>query len=324
MIKVSIIVPVYNMESKLEKCLNSLVMQTLKDIEVIIINDGSTDNSIGIINKYLKDYKNIVFINKNNEGIGAARNDGLNIARGKYIGFVDSDDYVELNMFERMYKLAEKLNLDLVICNYKSFNNINNEVIYSDVISSTRITTLEENPKMLNKIHFMPWNKLYKYDLFDNVRFPKNTKYEDLNTIIKVYSKAKKVFGLDEYLYNYFLNINGETLTVDKRIFDILKVLDDIIIYFKNEKSIKIQYEVEHLCVDKVVQYISLSYNLKDKQDCINFIKSSISFLNNNFKGYKIKYMRTLKTFKERLKFIIRTNLLFSKILLVLKHRRLK
>ena len=114
---VSIVVPVYNVENYLAKCLDSLVNQTLKDIEVIVVNDGSPDNSQKIIDKYVKKYPKLVksFI-KENGGQGSARNFGLEYAKGEYIAYVDSDDYVETNMFEEMYNIASKENSDIVIC----------------------------------------------------------------------------------------------------------------------------------------------------------------------------------------------------------------
>ena len=114
--KVSIIVPVYNVESYLDKCLNSLVNQTLKDIEIIVINDGSTDNSQKIIDKYSKKYKNIINITKENGGVSEARNLGLEKASGEYIGFLDSDDWIEPDMYELMYQKAKTENFDIVAC----------------------------------------------------------------------------------------------------------------------------------------------------------------------------------------------------------------
>ena len=116
--KVSVIVPVYNVEEYLERCLDSLVNQTLKDIEIIIVNDGSTDGSKEIIQKYLNKYKNIVYLEKENGGLSSARNYGIPYAKGEYIGFVDSDDYVELTMYEKMYNKAIEEKSDMVECDF--------------------------------------------------------------------------------------------------------------------------------------------------------------------------------------------------------------
>ena len=113
--KISIIVPVYNVEKYLERCLDSLINQTLKDIEIICINDGSTDNSSEILKEYAKKDSRIIIINQNNQGISVARNNGMNKAKGKYIGFVDSDDWVDLDFFEKLYKAAEKHNAQIAV-----------------------------------------------------------------------------------------------------------------------------------------------------------------------------------------------------------------
>ena len=125
MIKVSVIVPVYNVEKYLEKCLDSLVNQTLKEIEIIIVNDGSPDNSHKIIDKYTKKYKNIKAYLKENGGLSDARNYGLKKASGEYIAFLDSDDFVKEDMYQKMYEKAKSGNFDMIVCdlNYKSENS---------------------------------------------------------------------------------------------------------------------------------------------------------------------------------------------------------
>ena len=115
MSKVSVIVPVYNTEKYLEKCLNSLINQTLHDIEVICVNDGSTDNSLNILNQYAQKDNRIKIINQENKMQGAARNAGTQIAAGEYIGFVDSDDWIDLDYFEKLYNAATKYNLDIAL-----------------------------------------------------------------------------------------------------------------------------------------------------------------------------------------------------------------
>ena len=116
MAEVSVIIPVYNAEKYLEKCIESVVNQTLKDIEIILINDGSTDGSEEICKKYLSDER-VIYYSKENEGLAAARQDGIERASGEYIGFVDSDDWVEPDMYEKMYAAAKSNNSDVVYCN---------------------------------------------------------------------------------------------------------------------------------------------------------------------------------------------------------------
>lgn len=324
MIKISVIVPVYNMEIRLKKCIDSLVNQTLKDIELIIVNDGSKDNSLKIIKEYQKTHNNIKIIDKKNGGIGAARNDGIKIATGEYIAFVDSDDYIELDMFEKMYKTIKKEKACIVVCNYKTFNEMDNNIIYNNIVAETNITTFDKNPEMLNKIHYMPWNKLYKKELFDKTKYPINVKYEDLNTIIKVFAKAKKIVPVNDYLYNYLLNPTGETLTVNKKILDILIILEDIVVFFNNKKSKVFHNQLQLLCVNKVIHYIILSYNLENKNDSIQFVKMALKFLNKNFKGWRINNLKNIKNIKNKILFIIRSSLVLNKILINFKKIRRK
>ena len=126
--KITIIVPVYNAENYLKKCLDSLVKQTLKDIDIIVINDGSTDKSMKIIEKYCIQYDNVRMISRENRGISYSRNEGIKLAKTPYIAFVDSDDYVELDMYEKLYNLITKDESSIAICNYKFFDDKHNFV----------------------------------------------------------------------------------------------------------------------------------------------------------------------------------------------------
>ena len=180
MIKVSVIVPVYNTEKYLKICLDSLVNQSLKEIEILVINDCSTDNSKSVLDKYEEKYQNIkVFHNKTNKGIGYNRNFGIKESKGEFVAFIDSDDWVEKNMFEKMYNKAKEDNLDLVICNY--FRKLMKEDELIDIDSDFNIsyfdnTNLKKSPNLLIDINTAPWNKLYKKELIENIKFPEDLK----------------------------------------------------------------------------------------------------------------------------------------------------
>ena len=123
-VDVSIIIPVYNVQEYLSVCLDSVVKQTIKNKEIIVINDGSTDKCYEILTEYKRKFPEIIIINQKNRGISETRNAGLKAASGEYIAFVDSDDFIELNMFEKMYKSAKRENADIVICNYILYNEM--------------------------------------------------------------------------------------------------------------------------------------------------------------------------------------------------------
>ena len=226
MVKVSIIVPVYNTAKYLNKCINSLLNQTLKEIEIILINDGSTDNCESIIKKY-KD-KRIKYISKKNEGIGKTRNLGIEIASGEYLAFIDSDDYIESNFCEVMYNKAIKDKCDIVICDY--FEDINNE-LKEIKFASFKDTNLMENPEIINYINLGPCNKIYKKELFKdkNNRFIENLKYEDAPFVCRLLLSAKKIGKINKCLAHYVIHEKSETTTRDERIFDILKITDIIV-----------------------------------------------------------------------------------------------
>ena len=177
--KISVIVPVYNVYNYIDKCLNSLVNQTLRDIEIIVVNDGSPDNSEEIIEKYIKKYSNIKYYKKKNGGISDARNYGLKYATGEYIGFVDSDDYVKENMYEEMYNKALTDNYDMVVCDLN--------YVYDDKIIRVDcgIKKDTENVKSIYIDNYpVVWNKIFKRELFNNIQFKCGVWFEDVELLM--------------------------------------------------------------------------------------------------------------------------------------------
>ena len=186
-IKVSVIVPIYNVEKYLRKCLDSLVNQTLKDIEIICINDGTKDNSVNIVNEYLQKYPNVILINQENQGLGMARNNAMKHAKGDYIAFVDSDDWVDLNMYEVLYNKAIETNADIVECDYRMvFENstkIKNRTLFGSLHTWKKFPIVcgkvfdwkFVKKELFDGLRCMVWNRLYKRRLiFDtHLTFPK-------------------------------------------------------------------------------------------------------------------------------------------------------
>lgn len=210
--KISVIIPIYNVEEYLEKCLNSVINQTYKNLEIILIDDGSTDKSGEICDKYAKKDKRIIVIHKENSGVADARNRGLKIATGEYFGFVDSDDYIELDMFETLYNLQEKNNADISIV---SFYEIYNEKIISvrDSGKFTEYTKTGALKELLmdRDIQSYVWNKLFKRELFEGIEFPTNKNYEDIAIMLLIFEKAEKTVLLQEPKYYYQRRDNSIT-----------------------------------------------------------------------------------------------------------------
>ena len=280
---ISIIVPIYNAEKYIEKCLNSLVNQTKKELEFILVNDGSTDNTESIIKKY-KD-KRIKYFKNKNQGIGKTRNFGIKKATGEYLMFIDSDDYLELNACEELYKKAKKENSDLVICDfYKIYENGKLEEIKLPEFKST---TLKKNPTLLLDINLAPWNKLYKSTLIkeNNISFIENLKYEDAPFVAEALDRAKKISKVNKCLNYYLIRGNSETTVRDERTFDILKIVDLIRDYFKDKDYL--QPTIKKLIVRILTNYNIQQRNQKDIKIGMSFINESFNYLKTYVPDYK-------------------------------------
>ena len=212
--KVSVIIPVYNVEKYLEECLQSVCKQTLKEIEIICINDGSTDNSRQILKDFAKKDKRIVLIEQENRGVSIARNNGLRAAKGKYIAFVDSDDMVEPDFFEKLYLAAEKYNVDIAAGGYKSMNQKGKIKTTSKFSKTGKITDATKRLEALLYIAYI-WNKLYKKELIINnqIYFPEHRTYEDMFWTPAVAIKAQSVCTVPNTFYIYRYNENSITNT---------------------------------------------------------------------------------------------------------------
>lgn len=215
--KVSIIVPVYGVEEWLERCMESLVHQTLQDIEIIVVNDGSPDNSQEIIDRYVKEYPDLVQGHiKENGGLSDARNYGLQYATGEYIAFVDSDDYVDVTMYEKLYKKAIEEESDAVTCAYFIVNE-QKQTRKSAQKGTMHLygKNIRENSTMLITMAPYAWNKLIKRSIFEEtgIRFPKGIIFEDICTMYPLLLYCNKVSKVDEELYYYIEQREGSIMT---------------------------------------------------------------------------------------------------------------
>lgn len=247
MSKVSIIVPFYNVEGYMEKCLDSLVNQTLDDIEIILVNDGSKDRSIDIAKKYIKEYpKKIVYLEKENGGLSDSRNFALPHAKGEYIAFLDSDDYVEKNMYEEMYNLAIKDNSDLVECDFYWE--------YPDKRKEDIGKIYNGKEEMLEKIRVVAWNKLIKREILEKskVEFPKGFRYEDVEFTYKLIPYIEKVSFIKKPFVHYVQRQGSISNTQNERTKEIFQVLEHVIDYYK-ENNIYEKYKT-------ALEYVYIRY----------------------------------------------------------------
>ena len=308
MILVSIIVPVYNVEKYLERCLDSLVNQTLKDIEIILVDDGSTDSSGRICDEYAKKDKRIKVIHKENGGQCSARNIGLDIAEGQYIGFVDSDDFIKLDMYKILYLVMKEYRADIAKCNFEDvINGERMKYKQSDLITvydtEGALNNFINEPYKFNK-HFkaIMWDGLYKRQLFEEIRFPEGFIYEEGFVLPKLFLKSKKLIHIDKNLYYYAQNKNG---TMSQGLNEKgLKSIDDWkdIHYLLYDKYPKLNKDTAIRWINK---YLNLYENLNHRYDIDNenyyknYIKHELKVNMNYFKEINIdkKTIRKVKIF---------------------------
>ena len=301
--KVSVIVPIYNVEKYLEKCINSLISQTLEDIQIILVNDGSKDNSGNIAKEYEKNNKDrVIYVEKENGGLSDARNYGLKYATGDFIAFLDSDDYIEKNAYEEMYNKAIEENADYVECDFiwEFPNKIRVDKQYP----------YKNKKEMLSFVRVVAWNKLIKRQLItdNNLEFPKGLRYEDVEFTYKLIPFVNKFAYVNKPFIHYVQREGSIANVQNERTAEIFTVLDNVIeFYKKNNIYEKYRDELEY----NYARYLLCSSlkrmcKIKDKSIREKLLTESWERLNSNFPNWKEnvilktvnigknKYMRTV------------------------------
>lgn len=301
--KVSVIVPIYNVEKYLEKCINSLLSQTLEDIQIILVNDGSKDNSGNIAKEYEKNNKDrVIYVEKENGGLSDARNYGLKYATGDFIAFLDSDDYIEKNAYEEMYNKVIEENADYVECDFiwEFPNKIRVDKQYP----------YKNKKEMLSFVRVVAWNKLIKRQLItdNNLEFPKGLRYEDVEFTYKLIPFINKFAYVDKPFIHYVQRKGSIANVQNERTAEIFTVLDNVIEFYK-KNNIYEEYrdELEY----NYARYLLCSSlkrmcKIKDKSIREKLLTESWERLNLNFPNWKEnvilktvnigknKYMRTV------------------------------
>lgn len=322
-IKVSVIVPIYNTEKFLEKCIESILNQTLKEIEIILINDGSTDNCHKICQEYVEKNKDkIRYINNKNIGCSATRNLGIELAQGEYIAFVDSDDYIDKEMYEEMYNKSQELKSDIVFCGLKTIYLKKNCTWNRNIKIKENKYDYLKRKQLLNN----PVNKLFKKHFLkvNNILFPLDTQFaEDIVFCFKSVILAEKIDAVEKNFYNYIIHENNSVHNLEKRLgvfysfswlFEYLRIKK----YILNNKLYKSFYDFFNFYAIRGVFFMLLNPELVSD---LEYKKYNLIFYN---ELKKIKYL-TLKSkilifyYKNLVFFIRKFNLYF--VLKKLKNR---
>ena len=285
--KVSVIVPVYNVEKYLKRCLESILNQTEKDIEVIIVNDGSTDKSQDIIDVYVNEYPDkIIPLIKENGGLSDARNYGIPYATGEYIAFLDSDDYVDCGLYEKMLQSTDGGKKLIVSCGYVMEWNDHSKIKRDDCPDS-----IED---YLCKGLVVAWNKLYKREwlIETKVKFPKGLLYEDTEFFCKIVTyldSIDQIGFVDEQYVHYVQRYNSISYSSSSRIDDIHKTCDDVLAdYERRNLPEKYKSAVEYKYVKALLGSFLLKYLRINKfKEKYNALKNNWNFINQTFPNWK-------------------------------------
>lgn len=251
MAKISVVVPVYNVEKYLKECIDSIINQTLEDIEIICVNDGSTDSSLDILNDYAKKDSRIIVINKSNSGYGHTMNMGLNAATGEYIGIIESDDFADKNMFEDLYKLAKEYDADIVKGDWYNYWSKNKFARKNNRISSAKALKLTNSKldKSLLRINPSVWSAIYKKEFLNkyNIRFLETpgASYQDLAFSFKIFALAEKVILTDKaYLYYRQDNMNSSVKSKTK-VYCVCDEYEEIDRFLEQYPDLKFEFKVQ-------------------------------------------------------------------------------
>lgn len=295
--KISVLVPIYNSEKYLNRCIESILNQTYANIEIVLIDDESTDNSYNIIKNYETIDERVKVIQIKNNGVADARNKAIDNATGKYITFVDSDDYIEKDYIETLYNNLIKYNADISVCNCINKIEESGKEIYKDFgINSIKEYSSEEAVESLFYYNFLrhsPWGKLYKREVWNNIRFPIGKNYEDLAILYKTFLNANKIIYIPEEKYNYIIR-KGSIVHNDIRKSDIEAIIEycqdilgDITCNYPSLKN-----AAEFLLAD---HELHLWYRIPDKKEYKEYIKIAVI----NVKKYRISILKNKKVSKK-------------------------
>ena len=309
---ISIIVPIYNVEKYLDRCIESIINQTYKNLEIILVDDGSPDNCPKMCEDWAKKDKRIKVIHKENGGISEARNVGINNATGDYIAFVDSDDFIDKEMYEKLLQNLIRTNSDISICSMIYYyendqikelkNNDASFFIYDDIKKYDNLF----NENVFSFI--VVWNKLYKKEIFKELRFPKDKINEDAFIAHQLLNLSHKIVYTKEKLYYYVQHENSimhQEFNIKK--LDELEAYKNQMLFFQKEKFQNTQYP--KLSLQKYMNYIIIFYCRLRYYNKNNQYQTQIDNLQDEYKKYYKEIMKKNISYKQKIRYIIFRNL---------------
>ena len=273
---ISIVVPIYNVEKYLPKCIESILNQTYKNFELILVDDGAKDNCGKICDEYAQKDNRIIVIHKKNGGLSSARNAGIDIAKGEYIGFVDSDDWIQSEMYEKLVYLIENYNADIAQCEFINAPYEDIKIQPEEEVIKT-FTNIEGLNNLYNDMYVstvVAWNKLYKTTLFKEIRYPNGKIHEDEGTTYKLIFNAKKIVYTNQKYYYYRQTPNSITnAAFNKKRLNILDVFDEKIKYMSKINNDDLYAKTLKWYFFKVINlYFECHKNLKDDKETLDMI----------------------------------------------------
>lgn len=289
MAAISILVPIYNVEKYLDKCLNSISIQTFKDFEVICINDGSTDSSLEIIKKYVNSDKRFKVINKENTGYGHSMNLGLDNCQGKFVAIVESDDYIEQNMLEILYNISTQNDLDIARCNYKEISNETKLKVDLSWIPEKKVLKPLNNYVIFYQAPAI-WVNLYRkaFLVENNIRFLETpgASFQDTSFIFKVYALCKRFMFINEYLLNYRVDNNTSSIHNKNKILCVCEEYREILRFAKTNDEIyeSLKYHIPKLRLG----CYAWNFSRLEKKDKKTFLKEWQKDLKSDFHEHRI------------------------------------
>lgn len=302
MYDVSVIIPVYNVENYLSECLDSVCNQTLSNIEIICVNDGSSDDSLKILNQYRQVDDRIKVISQNNRGLSASRNNGLKEATGRYIYFLDSDDYIDITCLEKLYNNAVSNDSDVVLFKFQNVDDNKNvhkrgvefkiDKIFGDIDYNHFNFTYKDVRRHVMNSAFSACLKLYKREFIELFEFPIGVHFEDVPVHVKVMLNAERISFVPEFLYYYRSNPDS-ILNSNANGFDIFKVIDMVEEYLKeNDFYDELENEFIFFKIAQILVYIestnSEEYFIMAKDEFSNIeIKNKKSLKKYALIGYR-------------------------------------